>query len=638
MLTDTKISVRRIGGRLLHPLANAASRGGTGDVARWARRLVLAGGLALGAALGGPPAAALADGAGYLQVAFAGQLNIAPSARPGDHLLSQADVDRYRMIFAYQQAGRWPAADRLIGQLEDRRLLGHVLFQRYMHPTGWTSSYEELRDWLAQYADHPGADRIHRLAQSRRPLGAAAPRAPMAEPAAPRGLNVDHGVDGCDLPGYGAVAASVRREIARMLRQTQPSRALDYLNRENRRTPLRALDYDRLRGTVAAGYYYAGVYDQALGHAAASVDRSGAGVPEAQWIAGLSAWRLNDYDAAARYFEAMAAAECSTAWGVSGAAYWAARAHLRNRNPVEVSRWLQVAAEFPRTFYGLLASRALGSEPDLNFDPPALGQGHLALAATIPAGQRALALAQVGRGEGMEGELLRLLASGDDPRLWDIAIGLAQDAGAPALALALGSRHQPADGAYYDGALYPLLPLTVSDPDGVDQALVHAVVRRESRFEPDAVSYAGARGLMQLMPATASYVAGRNLRGEAGNRLFDPEFNLRLGQAYFARLRGYPGLDDDLIRLLIAYNAGAGTLERWARQVDADDDPLLFMESLPQREARAYVERVMADFWVYRLRLGQPVPSLDMIVAGSWPRYTSLDGGSLLEMVSYARD
>lgn len=580
---------------------------------------------------------ATADTSRDAQLAFAGQANLGPAARSAGVLLTPDDVDRYRMIFAYQDQARWAAADQLIARLEDRRLLGHVLFQRYMHPTGWTSSYAELRDWLADYADHPGADRIHRLAASRRPAGAAAPRSPVPEPSPPRGLDIDHGADGCDLPGESAAARSIRREIVSLLRQTQPTRALQLLNRDDRRTRLNRLDYDRLRGTIAASYYFAGVYDQALGHAAASVDGSGAQVPEAQWIAGLAAWRLADYDAAARYFQAMVEGGCGTAWGLSGAAYWAARAHLRNRNPVEVTRWLRVAADYPRTFYGLLASRALGVPPDLHFDPPALSDGDVMAAAAIPAGHRALALAQVGRAEMLDGELARLMDSGDDPRLWDVAITLAQDAGAPALALALASRRQPGEASYYDGALYPLLPIRIAASDGADRALVHAVVRRESRFRADAVSYAGARGLMQLMPATASYVAGRNLRGEAGNRLFDPEYNVQLGQTYLARLRNYPDIGDNLIRLLIAYNAGAGNLERWARRVDADDDPLLFMESLPQREARSYVERVLADFWIYRLRLEQPVPSLDMIVAGAWPRYTPMDS-SLLEMVSYGRN
>ena len=79
---------------------------------------------------------------------------------------------------ARQEDGKWQAADDRIGQLDDRVLLGHVMAQRYLHPTAYRSKYRELKTWLTDYADHPQAKRIHRLAKKRRPNGAAAPRAP----------------------------------------------------------------------------------------------------------------------------------------------------------------------------------------------------------------------------------------------------------------------------------------------------------------------------------------------------------------------------------------------------------------------------------------------------------------------------
>src|SRR5690554_3543365 len=64
-------------------------------------------------------------------------------------ILSRADALRYRRIFDLQGEGRWDEADRLIARLADQRLMGHVLFQRYMHPTAYRSEYSELRNWLA---------------------------------------------------------------------------------------------------------------------------------------------------------------------------------------------------------------------------------------------------------------------------------------------------------------------------------------------------------------------------------------------------------------------------------------------------------------------------------------------------------
>jgi soluble lytic murein transglycosylase-like protein len=81
-----------------------------------------------------------------------------------------------------------------------------------------------------------------------------------------------------------------------------------------------------------------------------------------------------------------------------------------------------------------------------------------------------------------------------------------------------------------------------------------------------------------------------------------------------------------MFRLVTAYNGGPGNLAKWRRETRFGDDPLLFIESLPARETRDFIERVMANFWIYRHQLGQETPSLDAIAAGEWPSYTSLDG------------
>ncbi len=92
--------------------------------------------------------------------------------------LSTHDAALYRLIFELQENGRWNDADRLIGRLQSRLLIGHVLAQRFLHPTAYRSSYPELRTWLEHYADHPQASVIHRLAERRRPSGAPPRRSP----------------------------------------------------------------------------------------------------------------------------------------------------------------------------------------------------------------------------------------------------------------------------------------------------------------------------------------------------------------------------------------------------------------------------------------------------------------------------
>ena len=130
---------------------------------------------------------------------------------------------------------------------------------------------------------------------------------------------------------------------------------------------------------------------------------------------------------------------------------------------------------------------------------------------------------------------------------------------------------------------------------------------------------------MQLMPRTASFMAGKRFRGVRRHQLFDPELNMSLGQKYVEHLLETPNIDGDLFYTVAAYNGGPGNLRKWRRRNDYQGDPLLFIESIPLYETRDYVERVLTNLWIYRYRLGQPAPSLDALASGEWPSYTPLD-------------
>ena len=120
-------------------------------------------------------------------------------------------------------------------------------------------------------------------------------------------------------------------------------------------------------------------------------------------------------------------------------------------------------------------------------------------------------------------------------------------------------------------------------------------------------------------------VRKRSFRGQSRNKLFDPALNIDVGQRYIDHLLTHDGIDGDLLRMATAYNAGPGNLAKWRRKMSDVDDPLLFIESLPSRQTRDFVEKVVANLWIYRGRLGQPLPTLDAVAAGDWPAYTPLD-------------
>jgi soluble lytic murein transglycosylase-like protein len=183
--------------------------------------------------------------------------------------------------------------------------------------------------------------------------------------------------------------------------------------------------------------------------------------------------------------------------------------------------------------------------------------------------RRAAALVQIGEVEDAEAELRLGLAGARteaDRRAW---LALAAGAG-----VSLGD-----DGGRFDPRAYPAPVLRPEGGFSLDPALVYAVVRQESRFDPRAGSRVGASGLMQLMPATAAEVAGDPRLRFDTSPLHDPAFNLRLGQTYLAQLLKQGGIEGDLLRALAAYNGGRGAVLSTRRKLGADDDVLMHIES-----------------------------------------------------------
>ncbi len=552
----------------------------------------------------------------------------APNARAAfARILSDEDVALYRLIFALQEDGKWKAADRLIAKLTDPLLLGHVLAQRYLHPTKYRTRYKELKAWMAKYADHPDARRLYKLALRRKPKNWLTPKPPV------RGYLYGNGQYTTAQPGppprkgrtraQRRKVAAYKRKIRRLLRSGWTKAAKRLLQTTDVQRLFSTAEYDQGRAQLGARYFTDGRDEWALRWAGEAAERSGRFMSEAHWTAGLAAWRLRRFDAASRHFEAVAAQRAGSPWMISAAAFWAARTHLVNRRPEKVNRWLGLAGAYPRTFYGLLARRVLGLPTAFHWTVPPLEKGAMEAVAESPAGRRAVALIQVDEERRAEREL-RTLAVRSKPELQRAILALAGRAHMPALAVRLDGLLFPRGGGY-DGAAYPM-PRWV--PEGgfrVDRALIYALIRQESGFNPMAKSWAGARGLMQLMPRTASFVArDRRYRGSKRRTLFSPRVNLALGQRYIEILLKDPKVNGDLFLLAAAWNGGPGNLNKWWRRTNHMNDPLFFIESIPSRETRIFIERVLANLWIYRDRLGQPRPSLDAIAAGKWPVYTPL--------------
>lgn len=540
--------------------------------------------------------------------------------------LSEEDAAIYKRIFSYQEKGDIGKANHEWQRLGDLRLRGHVLYQRYMHPTAYRTSYEELRNWLELYADYPGADKIYKMAVKR------------------------GGKDGLRTPVSGRVtkyrpptvyqgrkynssrkrSAAERQKVKALIKETESNIARDYLAKAVQRIEgsedaalLDTVEKDILRAKIASRYLYLGDVDKAYALAGEAARRSGVHVPMAGWIAGLAAWRQGQYKRAVTYFEVTARSPYASGWMSAAGSYWAARCHMRTGNVRAVSSWLERAAAHERTFYGLIATRALGRDFRFNWKMPHYTKEYRDVLMKTNGGARAALLLAAGQSDMAESELVRI-DTRNNKKLREALLAYAGYAGLPGLAMKLGGSAADDNGGYYDAALYPTGPWKPKEGYKVDPALIHAIMRQESRFDPEAKSRSGARGLMQVMPNTAKHVAGKS-----GTKLDNPEVNLDIGQRYLEELMGYDHIGSDLFALLIAYNAGPGNLAKWRRALSGIDDPLLFVECIPSGQTREYIERVLANYWIYRLRDGKETPTLDAVVSGKGARYAELAAGSV---------
>jgi soluble lytic murein transglycosylase-like protein len=305
----------------------------------------------------------------------------------------------------------------------------------------------------------------------------------------------------------------------------------------------------------------------------------------------------------------------------SAAGFWAARTALADGHADEVAPNLEIAASYPFTFYGQLAMAQLGRNYDYYWTPPALTAARYdALLAAEPAVKRAVALVEVGRANEADLEFRWINGRIGDALAPDL-LAVEAALNLPAAQLDLALFHDSRD---FESGLFPVPVYAPANGFTANPALIYALMRQESKFKVEATSRVGARGLMQLMPRTASYMAkDKSLRGKGRDKLYDPAVNLAIGQDYVNHLIETTA-DGDLFDMALAYNGGPGNLRRWKRDV-AIEDPLLFIESIPNPESRDFVERVLTNFWVYSQRLGQTPTSRDLVAAGKLPLYDAID-------------
>lgn len=340
------------------------------------------------------------------------------------------------------------------------------------------------------------------------------------------------------------------------------------------------------------------------------------------WYTALNEWKGGKYAEAKPIFTKLSENEDLSDWQRSAAYFWAYRTADKLGEKHAAHSNLKHAAEYKTTFYGLIANAQLGNR-NLRAEAPEVSSS----VRNDPRAIRAALLVSINRTEDAEAELRALYSATSEFQRSGI-VTLASELGLSNLQIRLAKTKGLSDSEALFAA-YPTPQYMVNLHPLMDSALLMAVARNESGFREVAHSSAGAMGMMQMMPATARAVerrVGESLLREASlsgdttaERLNDPAMSARYGAEYLNMLAAEPAINNNLIHLLVGYNAGPGTVANWKNAGRTISDPLLYIESIPYAETRNYVMQVSAQYWIYQEMMNETPTSLQTLTKGEWP-------------------
>ncbi|WP_419827258.1 lytic transglycosylase domain-containing protein [Sphingomonas sp.] len=561
------------------------------------------------------PAAAASDGmAGARDTVRDG------ATRTSSGALRPAERQAYAAVFDAMRAGDWAAARAGIAANPDSVLAPVAEAELMLAKNSPRVERDAILSLVARAPELPQAPQLLALAKKR---GATElPTLP-----APRDLDWVNGAPtrvAARAQADDVAAAALAQQARPLLKSDQPAAAEALLTGAD--TSLAPESRTEWQQRVAWSYYLNGDDANARRLADSAARGPGEWATQASWVAGLSAWRTHDCKTAEDAFSRVAANAGDDEMKAAGL-FWTARSEMACGRFDRVQGRLRQAARVPETFYGLISARMLGTQPRAGDARAALTSDEWNRLSPHPDIRRAAALVEVGE-YGLADEMLRWQAKIGDDGEHRALLHLAAQLDLPATQVWL-AHNCPAGEVVEASARYPRPSWIPQGGWQVDKALVFAHALQESRFRTDAQSKAGAYGLLQVLPGTADLIE-RKRGGQpvAAGSLVVPAVNMAYGQAYLERLRDTAGTGGLLPKVIAAYNAGPGAVARWNINNRAENDPLLYIESIPYAETRGYVTMVLRNYWMYQGQAGELRPSLTALAQGQWPRFPGAGGAT----------
>ena len=537
-------------------------------------------------------------------------------------VLSMKDKKIYKDILALQKKGKWIESEKLQKSLSNNILLGYLQYDKLMHPNKYRASYQELAVWFETYKNYPPVlrRRVYSLLLKRLPKEISK-------------NNYQKPKFGNYLRGYGEdskqklnynikkpIKVKLKKKISNLMMQSKHVSLTEYLSVNNH--------YDgyayKIIGNNIDKIFYKGQLIDSLRLYDFYINTLKIKNPIFLFKAGVNAYKVKDFKKSKNYFNRCIKYSSELdAWTKSSCLYWYS---MLEENLNKRKTTLKEAASYPRTIYGQLAIEKLNLPDPFKWKDEKNNKASKTLVNLYnnKVFSRVLALSEMQLYNKADLEirnLYSLISKGDLKNLFF----LSEQLNLAAVLIRLGSKFSKSDGNLYIRGLYPTPDWDLKEALVVDKALLFALIRRESAFNFRAKSSKGARGLMQLMPRTASKLEkDHRLRYADKDNLYSMDLNLKIGQNFLKDLILSTSTKSSILDTLIAYNAGLSRLKSWKKNIK-EDDPIVFIESIPIKETRWFVKYILTDLWIYRDKLGQDKPSRSLLANKKIPLYKSLD-------------
>ncbi len=551
--------------------------------------------------------------------------NSASIAKDIPSQLKRQQSDHYRALFSAMSANQWDTAKNLMDTAPNGPLKSIAQAEYFLAANSPRAELGPLLTLVNEAPQIPQAAQLGRLAEKR---GA------QLLPSLPQRRNLSW-VPGPPIRSKpkdvnsDSAANNVRGRIIDFIKTDNPEGAEALLNASA--ANMSPEGRTELEQRVAWSYYIENDDASALRLARQAQNGAGEWVGHANWVAGLAAWRLNDCRSASSSFEMVGRSADNIDLKAAGL-YWSARSDLKCGQPQKVQGKLQAAARFDESFYGMLAAQTLGMTPAQSGTATSFEKSDWRALERHENVRAAIALVEIGE-EQLADEVLRHQATigpdADHPAL----IKLARELDLPRTQLWLA--HNAPRGMKPDAQAR--FPAPKWKPDGgwrVDPALIYAHTLQESAFRSKVVSPANAIGLMQVRPGTAGDIARANGLHFKESDLYQPSTNLEYGQSYLEYLGKSSITSGKLPKIAAAYNAGPGAVQRWNTEIKDNDDPLLFMESIPYVETRGYVSIILRNYWMYEKQAGIQSASAHALSQNQWPQFPGHPDGRKTQFTS----